>query len=110
MKKPISLSLFNDVRQVLDEVVNKNQEATLQFESASVAHVWLHRANRFRKALRQNNEIERNALPGQGASPYDHLMFSKVAPTTIKIKLRVVPATITFGEEMPERNPYDDEL
>lgn len=110
MKKPVALSLFNDVRAVLDQVVNKNQEATLEFESPAVAHVWLHRANRFRKALRQNEEIEKSLLPGQGQSQYDHLMFSKIGPMTIRIKLRVVPATISFGEEMPERNPYDDEL
>jgi hypothetical protein len=107
MKKPVSTSLYNDVCETLDKVLAQNKEATLTFPSEAVAHVWMHRANRLRMALRQRDETMKGGLPGTGRSPYDSLMFSKRGKNIV-IKWRATPATIQFNETPLTEDPYGD--
>lgn len=112
MRNLRSITIYDDVRAILDRVLERGQAAILKIGTREEAHVWVHRANRFRVALRINDEIRNNLIEGEGTCVYDALMIQKLTGAnegSVRIKFRVPEGVLTF-EDGTEADPliFDD--
>lgn len=79
-----SLASYEDIRAVLDTAIRHNQfPVTYTCPTEGQAISWLHRANAYRRLLRDTEEARLKLLPGEGTSPYDHLVFKKNTTSVI---------------------------
>lgn len=106
MKRPHSLSIYDDVRAVLDTVIASGQEGRLTFPAPNRATIWCQRANKFRVAMRQQDELVHGLSPGQGSSPYDQLVFRKNAEV-VTIAFRGVEGRLEIGGQEVDPTPAD---
>lgn len=95
-----SILAFNDVKEVMERVLNEGKGFKLTFKSDKAAIRWVHRANMFRRLDREEN-IKRHPEtdhPLHGKSEFDTLWLSRQdnAVRVMEIKLE---ATI---EEMED--------
>lgn len=76
-KRPYSLAIYSDIQAVLDTVLRHNEPGRLVLDSSKRATIWCQRANKFRVAMRQQDEQLHGLPAGAGTSPYDQLVFRK---------------------------------
>lgn len=93
-----SIHIYKDIEEVLDQVIASGADAFMEFPNRSDAIVWRHRANKFRVALRVNDEIRNNLAEGEGTCIYDGLWF-KSDDLKVHIKTRRIEGKLVlFGE------------
>lgn len=105
-----SIEIYSDIAPVLDAVLARGAPATLTLNSQSEAHVWIHRANRMRVALRINDELRNGLVEGEGTCVYDPIYLQKRG-NAVRISLREVRGTLQFdGDPEPAAHAqFDDE-
>lgn len=96
-----SIHIYSDIKLVLDATLaNPTSAARLDFTSSADARVWIHRANRFRVALR--------AASMDNRCEYDDLAF-KLRGVAVIIELRALNARFTLdGKDIELTKPIFD--
>lgn len=102
-----SIHLYADVAEILDQVLASEGDAHMDFASANEATVWRHRANKFRLALRVNDEIRNGIAEGEGTCIYDTLWFKAEGPR-VWIKHRKIEGKLTLLSGPGEALNFED--
>ena len=78
MSKPRreSLASYTDIKTILDVALQHNiWPVIIKVATPGAATHWTQRANKYRVALRRQEEWITACPPGMGSSPFDHLQF-----------------------------------
>lgn len=91
---------YQDVRLVLQNALGlMPQEVRYTLGSEKEAFAFRHRCNRYRHALRKEEE-KRHELPeGTGTSLYDSMLFTTAGPTVI-IRQAIASGILSVGDEI----------